>query len=72
MSRHQSSRRGGRALHVAPLFHLAALAAWNNQCVMGGSHVFLRNVADVINLLFEIYKNGKRVHVSSSLARISR
>ncbi|WP_235883490.1 AMP-binding protein [Saccharopolyspora elongata] len=37
----RSSRRGGRLLHVAPLFHLAALGAWNGQSVMGGSHVFL-------------------------------
>ncbi|MEV0699636.1 long-chain fatty acid--CoA ligase [Saccharopolyspora sp. NPDC050389] len=41
LATNQSARRGGRALHVAPLFHLAALAAWNSQCVMGGSHVFL-------------------------------
>ncbi|NGO74146.1 long-chain fatty acid--CoA ligase [Streptomyces sp. YC504] len=31
----------GRTLHCAPLFHLAGLAVWNNQNVMGGSHIFL-------------------------------
>lgn len=31
----------GRTLHSAPLFHLAGLATWNNQNVLGGSHLFL-------------------------------
>jgi acyl-CoA synthetase (AMP-forming)/AMP-acid ligase II len=34
-------RRGGRQLHTAPLFHLAALSAWNQQNMVGGSHAFL-------------------------------
>ncbi|MGW6454954.1 acyl-CoA synthetase [Streptomyces sp. NPDC055078] len=37
----QSAGREGRTLYCAPLFHLAALAAWTNQNVLGGSHVFL-------------------------------
>ncbi|WP_405904099.1 long-chain fatty acid--CoA ligase [Streptomyces sp. NBC_00656] len=37
----QGVRRGGRYLHCAPLFHCAALGTWNNQNLVGGSHVFL-------------------------------
>lgn len=32
---------GGRMLHAAPLFHLAALAAWNMQMLVGGAHVII-------------------------------
>ncbi|WP_031469848.1 acyl-CoA synthetase [Sciscionella sediminilitoris] len=32
---------GHRMLHAAPMFHLAALAAWNTQMLVGGSHVFI-------------------------------
>ncbi|MFC8128264.1 long-chain fatty acid--CoA ligase [Streptomyces sp. NPDC057302] len=32
---------GGRMLHAAPLFHLAALAAWNMQMLVGGVHVVI-------------------------------
>ncbi|RII14228.1 Long-chain-fatty-acid--CoA ligase FadD13 [Streptomyces sp. YIM 130001] len=31
---------GGRMLHAAPLFHSAALVAWNIQTLVGGTHVF--------------------------------
>jgi acyl-CoA synthetase (AMP-forming)/AMP-acid ligase II len=31
--------RGARFLHVAPMFHLADLAAWVSQCALGGTHV---------------------------------
>ncbi|MEU0499347.1 AMP-binding protein [Mycobacterium sp. NPDC006124] len=31
----------GRLLHVAPLFHLADLAAWAGQTALGGTHVML-------------------------------
>jgi acyl-CoA synthetase (AMP-forming)/AMP-acid ligase II len=31
--------RGGRTLHAAPLFHIAAFAVWAAQSIMGGSHV---------------------------------
>ncbi|MEU5397891.1 long-chain fatty acid--CoA ligase [Streptomyces sp. NPDC005963] len=37
----RSTRRGGVTLVTAPLFHVAALCSWNNQCVMGGTLVFL-------------------------------
>ncbi|MFJ8861810.1 long-chain fatty acid--CoA ligase [Streptomyces sp. NPDC102451] len=37
----QDTKRGQRLLHCAPLFHLAALGAWNNQNLVGGCHVFL-------------------------------
>ena len=30
---------GGRLLHAAPMFHLADLAAWNMQSLVGGTHV---------------------------------
>lgn len=33
--------RGGRLLHVAPLFHLADLAAWSAQTAIGGTHVMI-------------------------------
>lgn len=33
--------RGGRLLHVAPLFHLADLAAWSAQTAIGGTHVII-------------------------------
>ena len=32
---------GGRLLHTAPMFHLAGLAAWVMQSVVGGTHVIL-------------------------------
>ncbi|GAA4555185.1 long-chain fatty acid--CoA ligase [Pseudonocardia xishanensis] len=32
---------GGRLLHVAPMFHLADLAAWSARCLLGGTHVIL-------------------------------
>ena len=32
---------GGRLLHVAPMFHLADLAAWSGRNLLGGTHVFL-------------------------------
>ncbi|MEU5952044.1 long-chain fatty acid--CoA ligase [Streptomyces sp. NPDC047525] len=32
---------GGRMLHAAPMFHLAALAAWNMQMLVGGVHVII-------------------------------
>ncbi len=32
---------GGRFLHAAPMFHLADLAAWTGQLVMGGTHVIV-------------------------------
>jgi acyl-CoA synthetase (AMP-forming)/AMP-acid ligase II len=32
---------GGRMLHAAPLFHLAGLAAWNVQTLVGGTHVLI-------------------------------
>jgi acyl-CoA synthetase (AMP-forming)/AMP-acid ligase II len=32
---------GGRYLHAAPMFHLADLAAWTAQCMVGGTHVFI-------------------------------
>jgi acyl-CoA synthetase (AMP-forming)/AMP-acid ligase II len=32
---------GGRLLHTAPMFHLAALAAWTTQHVTGGTHVIV-------------------------------
>lgn len=32
---------GGRMLHAAPMFHLAALAAWNIQSLVGGTHVII-------------------------------
>ncbi|WP_460072998.1 acyl-CoA synthetase [Streptomyces sp. YKOK-I1] len=32
---------GGRTLHCAPLFHVAALCVWLMQNVMGGTHVIL-------------------------------
>ncbi|MFE5912696.1 long-chain fatty acid--CoA ligase [Streptomyces wedmorensis] len=37
----QSSVRGGRAMHCAPMFHLAALASWCGQTLVGGSHLFM-------------------------------
>ncbi|WP_377267457.1 long-chain fatty acid--CoA ligase [Peterkaempfera sp. SMS 1(5)a] len=37
----QGSLPNGRTLNSAPMFHLAGLAAWNQQNVMAGSHVFL-------------------------------
>ncbi|WP_405904161.1 long-chain fatty acid--CoA ligase [Streptomyces sp. NBC_00656] len=41
VSTSQDTKRGQSLLHCAPLFHLAALAAWNNQSLLGGCHVFL-------------------------------
>ena len=35
----QFLRPGGRFLHAAPMFHLADLAAWVAQTVIGGTHV---------------------------------
>ncbi|MFE6157787.1 long-chain fatty acid--CoA ligase [Streptomyces sp. NPDC056486] len=32
---------GGRTLHSAPMFHLADLAMWNAQNLVGGTHVIL-------------------------------
>ena len=32
---------GGRLLHAAPMFHLADLAAWTAQCMVGGTHVIV-------------------------------
>ncbi|WP_276314683.1 AMP-binding protein [Streptomyces sp. AcE210] len=32
--------KGGRTLHVAPLFHLAAVGSWCSQKLVGGSPVF--------------------------------
>lgn len=32
---------GGTLLHVAPMFHLADLAAWNGVNALGGSHVMI-------------------------------
>jgi acyl-CoA synthetase (AMP-forming)/AMP-acid ligase II len=32
---------GGRFLHAAPMFHLADLAAWTAQVVLGGTHVII-------------------------------
>ncbi|MFI9559396.1 long-chain fatty acid--CoA ligase [Nonomuraea endophytica] len=32
---------GSTTLHAAPMFHLAALACWNAQLLVGGSHVFI-------------------------------
>jgi acyl-CoA synthetase (AMP-forming)/AMP-acid ligase II len=37
----QVAERGGRMLHAAPMFHIAALAAWNMQALVGGTHVFI-------------------------------
>jgi acyl-CoA synthetase (AMP-forming)/AMP-acid ligase II len=33
--------RDGRLLHAAPMFHLADLAAWTAQCMIGGTHVIV-------------------------------
>ena len=32
---------GGRMLHAAPMFHIAALAAWQAQALVGGTHVLV-------------------------------
>ncbi|MQY07649.1 acyl-CoA synthetase [Actinomadura macrotermitis] len=32
---------GGRLLHASPMFHLADLAAWVAQCLVGGAHVII-------------------------------
>ena len=32
---------GGRVLHAAPMFHLADLAAWATQTLVGGTHVIV-------------------------------
>ncbi|MFD9940441.1 long-chain fatty acid--CoA ligase [Nonomuraea sp. NPDC059023] len=32
---------GGRLLHAAPMFHLAALSAWTAQNLIGGTHVII-------------------------------
>jgi acyl-CoA synthetase (AMP-forming)/AMP-acid ligase II len=32
---------GARLLHAAPMFHLADLAAWTGQLVLGGAHVII-------------------------------
>ncbi|WP_405904154.1 long-chain fatty acid--CoA ligase [Streptomyces sp. NBC_00656] len=37
----QGAIRGGRTMYGAPLFHLAALATWNGQNLVGGSHLIL-------------------------------
>ncbi|WP_433346051.1 acyl-CoA synthetase [Microtetraspora malaysiensis] len=35
------ARPGGRLLHVAPLFHLAGLASWTAQSIVGGTHIMV-------------------------------
>ncbi|MFJ8861818.1 long-chain fatty acid--CoA ligase [Streptomyces sp. NPDC102451] len=37
----QGAVRGGRTMYGAPLFHLAALANWTGQNLVGGSHLIL-------------------------------
>jgi acyl-CoA synthetase (AMP-forming)/AMP-acid ligase II len=32
---------GGRVLHAAPMFHMAALSAWTQQWLVGGGHVMV-------------------------------
>jgi len=32
---------GGRAMHAAPMFHLAGLAAWMARNILGGSHIIV-------------------------------
>ena len=34
-------RGGGRTMHTAPLFHMAAVSSWSTQSLVGGSHVFV-------------------------------
>ncbi|MFE5915035.1 long-chain-fatty-acid--CoA ligase [Streptomyces wedmorensis] len=48
-------RRGGRPLHTAPLFHLAAISGWCAQNTVGGSHVFVPSfvTADLLKLIPE-------------------
>lgn len=41
----RSVRPGSITLVTAPLFHIAALCSWNNQCEVGGTAVFLRGPA---------------------------
>jgi acyl-CoA synthetase (AMP-forming)/AMP-acid ligase II len=53
---------GGRLLHTAPMFHLAGLAAWIMQSMVGGTHVILPGF-DPAEVLRAIEEHG----VTSSL-----
>ena len=48
---------GGRYLHAAPMFHLADLAAWMGQLLLGGTHVIVDKF-DPVAVLTAIQDEG--------------
>jgi acyl-CoA synthetase (AMP-forming)/AMP-acid ligase II len=47
----------GRLLHAAPMFHLADLAAWTAQCMVGGTHVIVP-MFEPLSVLRTIQEHG--------------
>ncbi|RCG28680.1 fatty-acid--CoA ligase [Sphaerisporangium album] len=48
---------GGRFLHVAPLYHLAGLASWTAQSMVGGTHIMVP-AFDPVRVLAAIQEHG--------------
>ena len=48
---------GGRLLHAAPMFHLADLAAWAAQSMVGGTHVIVPSF-EPVSVLAAIQEHG--------------